>query len=471
MNLCVCFAVSLSILLELIHDSSKTSLSLISIRLLFLDEPTTGLDAAAAENIMNEIVRVAKDERIIILCTIHQPSTKVYNSFDETMILSKGREAYTGPVAEAVPYFESIGHPLPVQTNPAEHFLDLVNADFSDDAEVTKILDTWEEKRPEAATTHHKDWKEDEATGVTDAKRASLSSEVVIMFRRCATMIARDPILYMGRAILFLISNIIFSLVYLKARTFDQNQASNKLWITIWHAAVANNMSVVAVYALNDEFKTILRETKNGMVTPLSYVLAKTILVLPIMIVFGIFALGIPSYAIMNTPGDTFPIVLITWSLTLYIYECVAESLSVWIDDPILGMLQFMNFWFGGFLFGGFLIAKRDMFWPFTLFYYIMPYSYYVRTQMYNQFEDSTWEPCCVGYTNRTMCPEPFCVDPPTGQNVLNELSKSYPVVQGDVNVGENLLILAGIALFWKLTYVAGVFYKTSQVSKILPNQ
>ena len=77
------------------------------------------MDAAAAENIMQEIVRVAKDERIIILCTIHQPSTKVYNGFDETMIMSRARTAYIGDVKEAAPYFERIGHPIPPQTNPA----------------------------------------------------------------------------------------------------------------------------------------------------------------------------------------------------------------------------------------------------------------------------------------------------------------------------------------------------------------
>jgi ABC-type multidrug transport system ATPase subunit len=87
--------------------------------LLFLDEPTTGLDAAAADNIMREIVNVAKNENLIIVCTIHQPSTKVYNGFDEVMIMSKGREAYTGPVTDASDYFGSIGYPLPLQMNPA----------------------------------------------------------------------------------------------------------------------------------------------------------------------------------------------------------------------------------------------------------------------------------------------------------------------------------------------------------------
>jgi ABC-type multidrug transport system ATPase subunit len=53
--------------------------------MLFLDEPTTGLDSAAAENIMQEIVRVAKEEKLIVLCSIHQPSTKVYNGFDQVV--------------------------------------------------------------------------------------------------------------------------------------------------------------------------------------------------------------------------------------------------------------------------------------------------------------------------------------------------------------------------------------------------
>jgi len=34
-------------------------------------------DAAAASNIMQEIVRMAKEENLIVFCTIHQPSTKV----------------------------------------------------------------------------------------------------------------------------------------------------------------------------------------------------------------------------------------------------------------------------------------------------------------------------------------------------------------------------------------------------------
>lgn len=97
-------------------------------RILFLDEPTTGLDSASAFAIVQEIVRISREEGLITLCTIHQPSSKVYSIFDQVMIMSRGRTAFTGEVSEATPYFEDIGYPIPDETNPAEYFMDLVNS-------------------------------------------------------------------------------------------------------------------------------------------------------------------------------------------------------------------------------------------------------------------------------------------------------------------------------------------------------
>jgi ABC-type multidrug transport system ATPase subunit len=338
--------------------------------LLFLDEPTSGLDAAAASNIMQEIIRVAREEHLIILCTIHQPSTKVYNGFDQVMILSKGREAFTGNVTEAGPYFDSIGHAVPVATNPAEHFLDLINADFSSSEEVDRILDAWEERKPDPnATTNGRTMAQldSEVSCGVEALRRSLAREMSIMFRRQTVVIMRDPILYLGRCIIFLIANMVFALVYWSARENTQDQATNKMWASIWFISVPCNMGVVAVYALNDEFKSIIRETKNGMVSASSYALTKTILVLPVMIIFSLFALGIPGFVVQAIEPSAFVRAIGLWSAQIYVFECAAECFAVLFDDPILGMLQFMNLWFGAFLFGGFLIPVRDLFWPFKV--------------------------------------------------------------------------------------------------------
>ena len=75
-------------------------------KLLFLDEPTSGLDAAAAVNIMVFVKELAKAENLIVVATIHQPSSKVYAGFDQVMILSGGREAYCGDARETMAYFE-----------------------------------------------------------------------------------------------------------------------------------------------------------------------------------------------------------------------------------------------------------------------------------------------------------------------------------------------------------------------------
>jgi ABC-type multidrug transport system ATPase subunit len=308
--------------------------------LLFLDEPTSGLDAAAASSIMQEIVRVAKEERIIVVCTIHQPSTKVYNGFDQLMVMSRGRMAYSGDVKDAVQYFAGIGYECPPAMNPAEFFLDLVNSDFTDEAAVTAILDTWEEKRPDGgSSSHHKKGFEgdDGQEGVTTIQKAPLRKEIAIMFSRHWSLIMRDPVLYMGRCVIFLFMCMVFALVYLNARDFVQEQALNKFWVMIWFIGVPSNMGVVAVYALNDEFKSILREAKNGMVTPLSYVLAKTILVLPWFLIFALFAHGLPLYVVQDVPGEAFFLQLILYAAVMFVFESVAETLSVWCEDPVRG--------------------------------------------------------------------------------------------------------------------------------------
>jgi hypothetical protein len=206
----------------------------------FLDEPTSGLDAAAASNIMQEITRVAKEENLIVVCTIHQPSTKVYHGFDKVMILSRGREAFTGTaIPDATDYFARIGYPLPAETNPAEHFLDLVNSDFLGSKEVDNILDTWQQQKQEQECQEVVDDEDD----VLFAREnhppiAPYLQELSLMFRRHFRLVARDPILYLGRCAVFFAMGTIFSLVYWNARELDLDQVYSKLWVQLWFSAV-----------------------------------------------------------------------------------------------------------------------------------------------------------------------------------------------------------------------------------------
>lgn len=50
--------------------------------IIFMDEPTTSLDARAAAIVMRAVKNVADTGRTIV-CTIHQPSIHIFETFDE----------------------------------------------------------------------------------------------------------------------------------------------------------------------------------------------------------------------------------------------------------------------------------------------------------------------------------------------------------------------------------------------------
>ncbi len=107
-------------------------------RILFLDEPTSGLDSAASFEVMKYIKRVAVQHRLIVVASIHQPSTATFALFDQLMLLSGGKTCYFGPRAGVQSYFDNISHPIPAYTNPAEFLLALVNVDFAKDNELSR---------------------------------------------------------------------------------------------------------------------------------------------------------------------------------------------------------------------------------------------------------------------------------------------------------------------------------------------
>ncbi|KAG0215682.1 hypothetical protein BGX28_008928 [Mortierella sp. GBA30] len=105
-------------------------------KLLFLDEPTSGLDAQASYNIMR-FMRKLTDQGQAILCTIHQPSSQLFDFFDDLLLLAKGgKTVFFGDLGHdsksLISYFERNGAPqCAPEANPAEYILDVVNARHS----------------------------------------------------------------------------------------------------------------------------------------------------------------------------------------------------------------------------------------------------------------------------------------------------------------------------------------------------
>ncbi|KAG2022687.1 ABC transporter [Coprinopsis cinerea AmutBmut pab1-1] len=100
--------------------------------LLFLDEPTSGLDAQSAWNLVRFLRKLA-DQGQAILCTIHQPSSLLFESFDRLLLLERGGETvYFGEIGEDSKtirdYFARHGAHCPANVNPAEYMLEAIGA-------------------------------------------------------------------------------------------------------------------------------------------------------------------------------------------------------------------------------------------------------------------------------------------------------------------------------------------------------
>ena len=106
-----------SIGVELITDPS----------LVFLDEPTTGLDSFTATSVMEILRNLAINENRTIISTIHQPNSDIYEMFDRLRLIARGKIIYFNEARFCVDYFSSIGFQCPELSNPADYFMTMMS--------------------------------------------------------------------------------------------------------------------------------------------------------------------------------------------------------------------------------------------------------------------------------------------------------------------------------------------------------
>ncbi|CAF3391299.1 unnamed protein product [Rotaria sp. Silwood1] len=101
----------------------------LSPNVLFLDEPTTGLDSSTARNIMEHLHQLSRSGRTIIF-SIHQPRYSIFKLFDTLFVIAAGHCIYHGPTSDVLPFFISIGFTCEEHDNPADFILDICQGDY-----------------------------------------------------------------------------------------------------------------------------------------------------------------------------------------------------------------------------------------------------------------------------------------------------------------------------------------------------
>lgn len=79
-------------------------------------------DSFMAVSIVETMRNLANQGRTIV-CTIHQPSSEIFEKFDMLYLMAEGRLAYLGELNRALSFFESMDFKCPSNYNPADFYI------------------------------------------------------------------------------------------------------------------------------------------------------------------------------------------------------------------------------------------------------------------------------------------------------------------------------------------------------------
>ncbi|OAA65760.1 ATP-binding cassette sub-family G member 5 [Niveomyces insectorum RCEF 264] len=366
--------------------------------ILFLDEPTSGLDSALSAEVIRYIKEIGKRNNLIIISSIHQPSTSTYQMFDKLALLSLGKTCYFGPVHEAPAYFARIGYPMAPATNPAEFLLDLINIDLDRDGEVqarTKnIQDLWLASPERRAL----DDALDRATASRGNGRISLAKLKVpkprpwmvplTLLHRAWIKSYRDVVAYEIRVVMYLGLAVLMGTVFLRLKT-SQEYIQPFINAIFFGGAFMSFMAVAYVPAFLEDLHTFQRERANGLVGPFSFLLANFVIGLPFLFLIAVL-FSVVEYWLSNFRADG--AAFMTWVLWLFLDLLAAESLVVLVSSlfPVfvvaLAIAAFANgLWM---TVNGFLVplSLLNVFWKYV-FHYIDYQAYVFQGMMVNEFK------------------------------------------------------------------------------------
>ncbi|KAB5515172.1 ATP-binding cassette sub-family G member 5 [Coniochaeta sp. 2T2.1] len=434
-------------------------------RILFLDEPTSGLDSALSLEVCSYIKEIGRSHNLIIVASIHQPSSSTFQQFDSLCLMSGGRTCYYGAVSEATRYFGPIGYPIPPETNSAEFFLDLINTDLDKNGDIRArtddICDSWNKSETRARLSKAIE-KAGETSGANmshyKVDRPSKWRVPMVLLHRSWIKSYRDIMAYGIRIAMYLGLAILMGTVFLRFKT-EQKYVQPYTNAIFFAGAFMSFMTVAYVPAFLEDLSTFHQERANGLVGPLAFVTANFIIGLPFL--FAITVLfSVVAYWLIDFREDASTFFM--WVLWLFLDLLAAESLVVFVSSIFdifvvaLAVTAFANgLWM---CVNGFLVPMNilNVFWKYV-FHYINYQAYVFQGMMVNQFEHGVYD-CDHTSDGQHQCSYPSDLNSEgkfRGTDVLQQFSINTGL-QGTW-VGITIGIIAGYRI---LAYLALVIRK-----------
>ena len=419
------------------------------------DEPTTGLDSAAAVAIVKLMGTLVRSTGTANVTTIHQPSAAVYSGIDDLLLLSRGRTAYYGPANALEQYLESVKKPLPQAIGVAEHALDLFNADFVPEESVEQLLAAWASQAPPPPTP-------EAMTLIAPPQRATVSTQILQLLKKHATLSLRDPLLASGR-VLFTFAMVTLLYIYaLDIRYREQHDVLYVLFIVVLTFFAPGMMSMQQLIVNSLQWVRVKREIDSGMYGAFAYWVVFSVFSAAVVMALS-FSVLLPMYALADFSAKSLPQVVVLLLALFANFDALAELLCY--DGREMGLLNLLGYLTFMALGSGCFVSVDDVIWPFKLFYHIAFSHWFLTGTMNAVFKNSEDFSGAVLADNAVgfECDqgEVVCYGA-TGEQILSSLHFSYSAVDADVSFGECIGWMFLHAAVVKLFAMIRVFAETA---------
>ncbi|KAL2140645.1 hypothetical protein VTI28DRAFT_3541 [Corynascus sepedonium] len=325
-------------------------------RVLILDEPTSGLDSAAGWEVIQFLKEVARREKLIVIASIHQPSTSTFNLFDKLLLMSRGKTHYFGPTGAVAAYYASIGHSLPVHVNPAEFLLEMVNTDFEEDQEAAtqrldKLQHAWATSSGARELSGALAAAQEKGSGGAsielDAieRGPGLLRVVLTLMHRSFVKSYRDVVVYGVRLAMYTGLAIMIGTVWLR---LDATQESIIPFMNaiFYGSAFMSFMACAYSPAYIEDYMLFIKEKRNGLYGATAMTVSNFLIGIPYLFLFSVVFSAI-SYWLTNLQPTAQA--FFTWVLWVFLDLVAAESLVVLVASvfpslvPSLALVAFAN--------------------------------------------------------------------------------------------------------------------------------